>query len=57
MITKFFLCTLFDDHDWTSKSMEGVQPTKEELDSGVEGFNNYAQMYCKRCGKKSKLFI
>ena len=56
-ITKFFLCTILKDHEWTSKSLQGIQPTKEELSSGIDGFNKYAEMYCERCNKKSRLFV
>jgi hypothetical protein len=44
-------------HQWTCKSMEGIPPTKEELETGIKGFNSYAKMYCKRCNKISKLSL
>jgi len=42
-------------HQWTSKSLLGIEPTDEEVKAGMEGFKSYATMYCSRCGKKSKL--
>jgi hypothetical protein len=44
-------------HQWTCKSAEGIPPTKEELESGLKGFNSYAKMYCKDCKKISKLSL
>jgi len=41
----FFLC-----HDWTCRAAEGEEPTKTEIEAGISGFYQYAQMYCKRCG-------
>ncbi len=40
----------FLGHDWTSKAMQGRDPTKAEIESGVVGFHQYARMYCARCG-------
>lgn len=48
-IACFFLA-----HDWTSKSLQGIKPEGEELKS-ITGFKSYSEMYCLRCGKKSKL--
>lgn len=45
----FLLC-----HEWTSKYMQGIKPTQNELES-IDGFWHYAKMYCKRCGTESKL--
>jgi hypothetical protein len=42
-------------HQWTCKAMQGIEPTQEELDAGLEGFKQYSKMYCARCGKESKL--
>ena len=54
-LEKFILCKIFNEHKWTSKSLIGIKPTKEELDSGYEGFKEYSKMYCSRCLKESKL--
>ena len=45
-----FKC-LIGEHHWTSAIEEGIKPSHEQLKSGVNGFFNYATMYCKRCGK------
>jgi len=37
-------------HNWTCKANEGIAPTKQQLSSGMDGFKDYARMYCKRCG-------
>jgi hypothetical protein len=50
-------CSIMGMHQWTCKSMEGIPPTKEELETGIKGFNSYAKMYCKRCNKISKLSL
>ena len=52
---KIILCYIFSEHNWTCKAMEEIQPTEEEAINLEEGFKSYAKMYCKRCGKESKL--
>ena len=42
-------------HDWTSAVQEGIPATQEQLESGLNGFFEYAELYCKHCGKRSKL--
>lgn len=54
-ILRTLQCKLLQDHDWTCAAAEGVQPTSEQLTSGVDGFYDYAKMYCKRCGKLSEI--
>ena len=49
----FFVCWL--GHDWTSAAMEGKPPTSDQLANGVDGFYDYATMYCGRCGHVSEL--
>ncbi len=51
----WFLCFVVGDHDWTSAVNEGFKPTPKQLNDGVAGFNDYAKMYCSRCGKLSDL--
>jgi hypothetical protein len=41
-------------HAWTCAAAQGKKPTPEQLKS-IEGFNDYATMYCGRCGKVSPL--
>ena len=41
-------------HDWTTAAMKGKPPTKEQVEGGVTGFNDYATMYCEDCGYVSK---
>ncbi len=53
----FYNCKLFGLHEWTCKAQEGIKSTDEELYGGLSGFKSYAQMYCKRCGEKSKLTL
>lgn len=38
-------------HDWTSAAMQDKSPTKKQIDDGVDGFWDYATMYCSKCGK------
>jgi len=51
----FFKCTIMKSHNWTSDAQEGFPPTKTQLAGGLNGFKDYATMYCKDCGKISKL--
>ena len=37
------------DHDWTCAHDEGIPATEAQLAAGVDGFMDYAKMYCKRC--------
>jgi hypothetical protein len=50
----FILCVILGSHDWTSKVMQGIKPTEDEIRDGVAGFHRYARMYCARCGKDSQ---
>ena len=51
----WILCNIFNDHSWTSKANEEIPPTQAQLDAGIKGFNDYATMYCRHCGKISEL--
>lgn len=42
-------------HNWTCKADQGIPPTQEQTDGGIDGFFDYAKMYCKDCGEESKL--
>jgi len=42
-------------HNWTSKAQEGIKPSLIQTNAGVEGFFDYAKMYCKDCGEESDL--
>lgn len=55
LLKRIFLCGLFGFHDWTSKALQGIPPTKEDAEGGELGFWIYAKMYCKCCGKVSEL--
>lgn len=39
----------FSGHAWTSKAQQGIKPYPGET------FKSYAEMYCGRCGTRSKL--
>jgi hypothetical protein len=54
-IKRWVLCVLLGDHDWTSAAMEGRPPTKEQMGKGLSGYEEYAEMYCNRCGKVSTI--
>lgn len=54
-ISNYISCKVFNLHDWTSSALKDIPPNKNQLDSGLEGFSDYAKMYCDRCGKESKL--
>lgn len=53
-IRMFWYCKILKFHTWTSAQQEGVKATKDQLDRGVEGFKEYAKMYCSECGHESK---
>ena len=56
-IADWMLCKI-GDHDWTCALEEGQdKPTQKQIDDGVEGFYDYAKMYCKRCGTISELSL
>ena len=54
LLTKLVTCWMFGDHDWTCAAKEGVPPTREQL-KDINGFLDYARMYCRRCGKESDI--
>jgi len=37
-------------HNWTCAAEQNIPATKEQLDGSIEGFADYAKMYCKDCG-------
>jgi hypothetical protein len=59
MLTKingWLACRVLKSHDWTCAAKQGIQPTKEQIrlaaeENSLEGFYDYAKMYCSRCGK------
>lgn len=51
---KRILCW-FIGHKWTCKADKGISPNLHEMMTGYLGFRKYAQMFCDRCGKISKL--
>lgn len=54
-IFKIWQCHIWKFHKWTSAQEQGIPPTKEQLESGIKGFCDYAKMYCKICGTESEL--
>ena len=54
-LRKIWTCYVFRFHDWTCASAEGVPATPKQIADGIDGFYDYARMYCKRCGKESEL--
>ena len=52
--SRLWNCKIWSFHDWTSDAAQGIPPKPEHLKS-IEGFWNYATMYCKRCGHISNL--
>lgn len=51
---EWLLC-LVGDHDWTSKALQGMKPSADEIRDGYAGFQRFAAMYCARCGRGSAL--
>lgn len=52
-LIKRFVCW-FRGHDWTCAAQQGIPPTRQQMDK-IDGYKDYAKMYCARCGKESKL--
>jgi hypothetical protein len=50
-------CKFFKNHNWTSKTQQGIKPTKEDLteENILLSFYEFAKMYCKDCGEVSNL--
>lgn len=42
----------FLGHNWTSLAEQGIPPTKKQIEKGVEGFKQYAAIYCTKCNYK-----
>lgn len=42
----------FVSHDYTSAVEEGLDPTTDQIERGIDGFWEYSRIYCKRCGYK-----
>jgi hypothetical protein len=53
-VLQFFLC-LIGNHEWTCAAREGMPPTPAQLAGGMQGFRDYATMYCKHCHKVSDI--
>ena len=50
------LACLIGDHDWTSKALQGLKYDPARVsDDPVGYFREYAQLYCKRCKRVSRL--
>lgn len=52
-LVMFFRC--LHGHGWTYNAEQKIPPTLAQLEGGVEGFFDYAKMYCKRCGYEYQL--
>ena len=52
---RWILCHILQDHEWTCAASEGIPPTVKQLQGDIEGFYDYARMYCKHCKKESEL--
>jgi len=52
---KWLKCNVLKDHNWTTANEQGIDPTQEQKDRGIDGFMEYSQMYCKDCGHLCKL--
>jgi hypothetical protein len=50
---ELWFCKLWKYHKWTSKAEQEIMPT----DLSIEGYCDYATMYCQRCGHISELSI
>jgi hypothetical protein len=53
--SRLWNCRIWKFHKWTCSHEQGIKPTKEQLENGIEGFYDYAKMYCEICGTESKL--
>ena len=42
-------------HEWTCNADQGIKATQEQLNNGIDGFYDYAKMFCKNCKVESKL--
>jgi len=40
----------FGMHEWTCAAEQNIKATPKQLKDGVDGFFDYAKMYCKHCG-------
>jgi len=44
----------FVGHVYTCDAAKGITATEEQLKAGIDGFLDYANMYCDRCDKVFK---
>lgn len=51
---KLWLCWIWRFHEWTCAAAEGIPANPKQIADGIDGFYDYAKMYCKRCGKESE---
>jgi hypothetical protein len=54
-ILRWLSCNVLQSHSWTCDAEQGIKPTEAQLHGGMDGFLDYATMYCKHCGKISRL--
>jgi hypothetical protein len=43
---------LLGGHEYTCRAGEDIAPTDKQLQDGLQGFKDYAMMYCSRCKKE-----
>jgi hypothetical protein len=53
-ILQWISCHIMNDHDWTCNADRGIKPTEKQM-KNWSGLKEYSKMYCKYCGKMSKL--
>jgi len=46
---------LFGFHEWTCNADQNIKATQAQINNGIDGFWDYAKMYCKHCKTESKL--
>jgi len=44
-------------HEWTCDADQQIPPTKKQINNGMDGYWDYAKMYCKHCKTESELNI
>ena len=40
------------DHEYTCNAEQDIPPTEKQVLNGLDGFKDYAIMYCNRCKKE-----
>lgn len=54
---KWLLCHVLRWHDWTCNANEGIPPDRKRMEEDpIDYFFEYAQGWCKRCGRLLKTY-